>query len=48
MEIVLRDSELRDSPKYRPDATLWSTAVRGCGYVQSRQAVSQEMMTALA
>lgn len=48
VEIVLKDSELRDSPKYRPDATLWSTAVRGCGYVQSRQAVSQEMMTALA
>ena len=48
VEIVLKDSELRDAPGYRPNAALWGAAVRSCGYIQSRQAVSQELMTALA
>ena len=43
VEIVLKDSELRDAPGYRPDATLWTVAVRSCGYIQSRQAVSEEL-----
>ena len=43
MEIVLKKSELRDAPGYRPDAALWSVAVRSCGYIQSRQAVSEEL-----
>jgi len=36
VEIVLKESELRDAPTYRPDAALWSVAVRSCGYIQSR------------
>lgn len=48
VEIVLKDSELRDAPGYRPDAALWQVAVRSCGYIQSRQAVSQELMAAAA
>ena len=47
-EIVLKDSELRDAPGFRPDAALWQVAVRSCGYIQSRQAVSQELMAAAA
>ena len=43
VEMVLKDSELRDAPGYRPDAALWSVAIRSCGYIQSRQAVSQEL-----
>ena len=38
--------ELRDAPGYRPDAALWNVAVRSCGYIQSRQAMSQELMAA--
>ena len=41
VEIVLKDSELRDAPGYRPDAALWTVAIRSCGYIQSRQAVSE-------
>lgn len=41
MEIVLKESELRDAPGYRPDTSLWGAAVRSCGYIQSRQAVSE-------
>ena len=43
VEIVLKESELRDGPTYRPDAALWNVAVRRCGYIQSRQATSQEL-----
>lgn len=43
VEIVLKESEMRDAPGYRPDPALWSLAVRSCGYVQSRQAVSSEL-----
>ena len=48
VEIVLKDSALRDAPGYRPDAALWQVAVRSCGYIQSRQAMSQELMAAAA
>jgi hypothetical protein len=46
--IVLKDSELRDAPDYRPQAALWNQAARSCGYIQSRQAVSQEFMSSVA
>ena len=46
VEIVLKDSELRDACGYRPETALWNEAVRSCGYVQSRQAVSAELLTA--
>ncbi|MDM0118109.1 ATP-binding protein [Variovorax sp. J22R133] len=48
VEIVLKDSELRDSAGCQPDAALWNVAVRNCGYIQSRQAVSAELMTSPA
>ena len=48
VEIVLKDSELRDGAGYRPDAALWEMAVRSCGYIQSRQAISAELMTSAA
>lgn len=48
VEIVLKDSELRDSAGCQPDAALWNVAVRNCGYIQSRQAVSAELMTSAA
>ena len=44
-EIVLKESELRDAPGYRPDAAMWNVAIRSCGYVQARQAVSSELLT---
>lgn len=40
VEIVLKESLPRDAPDYRPPLALWESAVRHCGYVQSRQAVS--------
>ncbi|HZH06914.1 MAG TPA: ATP-binding protein [Lautropia sp.] len=48
VEIVLKDSEVRDGADYRPEAALWDMAVRSCGYIQSRQAVSAELMTSVA
>ena len=48
VEIVLKESEMRDSSGVRPDETLWDAAVRSCGYIQSRQAVSAELMTSIA
>lgn len=48
VEILLKDSERRDSEGYRPDAALWSVAVRNSGYIQSRQAISAELMTSSA
>jgi len=44
VEIVLKDSELRDAPGYRPAPELWEQAVRSCGYVQSRIAVSSDLL----
>jgi hypothetical protein len=43
VEIVLKDSELRDAPGYRPDPALWNVAIRSCGYIQARQALSEEL-----
>jgi hypothetical protein len=40
VEIVLKDSELRDAPDFRPVAATWDVAARSCGYLQARQAVS--------
>ena len=48
VEIVLKDSELRDSATYRPDVALWNLAARNCGYIQSRQAVSEGFIAAYA
>ncbi|HRO58490.1 MAG TPA: hypothetical protein PK177_04885 [Burkholderiaceae bacterium] len=48
VETVLKDSELRDAPGYRPDPALWNLAVRSCGYVQSRKVVSAELLAAHA
>ena len=48
VEIVLKDSELRDVAGYRPDVALWEMAARNCGYIQSRQAISAELMTSAA
>ncbi|WP_031358324.1 ATP-binding protein [Caballeronia sordidicola] len=46
VEIVLKDSELRDAPGYCPDAALWTHSVRHCGYVQSRHATGRVLATA--
>ena len=45
VEILLKESELRDGPGYRPAQDLWNVAVRSCGYIQSRQAVGSELAT---
>ena len=47
VEMVLKDSELRDGPNYRPDPALWNVAVRSCGYIQARQAVCDELAAAV-
>jgi hypothetical protein len=41
VEIVLKESELKDAPGYCPDAALWTHAVQHCGYVQSRHATGR-------
>ena len=41
VEIVLKESLVRDAKGYRPPLPLWQSAVRQCGYVQSRLAVSE-------
>ena len=46
VEIVLKEGELRDASNFRPDTAMWNLAVRSCGYVQSRQAVSSELLAA--
>lgn len=48
VEIVLKESELRDGAGYRPAPELWNVAVRSCGYIQARQAVGTELATAPA
>ena len=40
IEIVLRESDVRDFAGYRPPQGLWDLAVQNCGYVQSRVALS--------
>ena len=44
VEIALKEGELRDASNFRPEAALWNLAVRSCGYVQARQAVSSELL----
>ena len=46
VEIVLKDSELRDARGYGPEAVLWQHAVRHCGYVQSRHATGRVLASA--
>jgi hypothetical protein len=43
VEIVLRESYLRDTPTYAPPEELCSSAVRSSGYVQSRRATSSAL-----
>lgn len=43
VEIVLKESLVRDAKDYRPPLALWESAVRQCGYVQSRVAVSEAL-----
>ena len=44
VEIVLKDSE---TLQRAPDATVWASAVRRCGYIQSRMAVGEELGCAI-
>lgn len=46
VEIVLKDSELKDGPGYCPGAALWAYAVQHCGYVQSRHATGRVLAPA--
>jgi hypothetical protein len=46
IEIVLKESELKDAPDYCPEAALWTYAVHHCGYVQSRHATGRTLATA--
>lgn len=46
VEIVLKDSELKDAPGYCPEAALWAYAVQHCGYVQSRHATGRVLASA--
>ncbi|CAD6560464.1 hypothetical protein LMG28727_07157 [Paraburkholderia kirstenboschensis] len=46
VEVVLKDSELRDAPGYFPDPSLWAHAVRRSGYVQSRHATGRGLVHA--
>ena len=46
VEIVLKEGEMRDASNFRPDSALWNLAVRSCGYIQARQAVSGELLAA--
>ena len=45
VEIVLKDGEPRDGTAYRPTQDAWRIAVKRCGYVQSRQATSQTLLS---
>jgi hypothetical protein len=46
VEIVLKESELKDGLQYTPDAALWTHAVHHCGYVQSRHATGRVLVAA--
>lgn len=46
VEIVLKDSELRDARDYCPDQILWEHAVRQCGYIQTRHATGRVLVAA--
>jgi len=41
VEIVLKESELQDSPDFRPSVEMWRYAVRNSGYVQARVATAR-------
>lgn len=45
VEIVLKESELKDTPGYCPEAPLWAYAVQHCGYVQSRHATGRVLVS---
>jgi hypothetical protein len=46
VEIMLKESDLRDSLQYAPDAKLWAHAVHHSGYVQSRHAIGRVLVSA--
>jgi hypothetical protein len=46
VEIVLKDSELRDDRGYTPEVVLWDHAVRHSAYVQSRHATGRVLVAA--
>lgn len=46
VEVVLKDSELKDAPGYCPDKSLWTDAVRRSGYIQSRHATGRVLVHA--
>ncbi len=46
VEIVLKESELKDTPGYCPEPALWAFAVHHCGYVQSRHATGRVLVAA--
>lgn len=43
VEIVLKESWLRDAPDYRPDVELWRVAARSSGFLQTRMAIGQAL-----
>jgi hypothetical protein len=46
VEIVLKESELKDNAGYCPEPALWTYAVQHCGYVQSRHATGRVLVAA--
>lgn len=46
VEILLKESEIRDAPGYCPESSLWGYAVQHCGYVQSRHATGHVLVAA--
>ena len=40
VELVLKDSMLRDATGHRPDAATWNAAAPACGYIQTLRAIS--------
>ena len=44
VEIVMKESLVRDADQYRPQEDLWQMAVRSSGYLQSSQAVSPNLL----
>ncbi|RKT10668.1 AAA domain-containing protein [Paraburkholderia sp. RAU2J] len=46
VEIVLKESEIKDAPGYCPEAVLWTHAVHHCDYIQSRHATGRVLATA--
>ena len=46
VEIVLKESEIKDAPGYCPEPALWTHAVQHCGYIQSRHATGRVLATA--